>query len=233
MAKNFPYFKFIVTEWMTGDIVFEDFEVQGLFINICALYWQRDGVLSIDEINKRYKKPARLTDLIDHFIIVNDGLISIDFLDEQLKDANHVSKVNSENGSKGGRKKANGKRTVSESKQIIIKEELNNNENKDITVDFFYIGINLFKQPISDYIKCNLGIWLESWVKKNPTIKLKDVFSAMDKEKVGTQYADENHIRNTFAKIAKNLSNPKQPYNGNQPPQPTQGFSLKSNRNNG
>ena len=42
MAKNFPYFKFIASEWMTGDIVFESLSVQGLFINICALYWQRN-----------------------------------------------------------------------------------------------------------------------------------------------------------------------------------------------
>lgn len=105
MAKNFHYFKFIATEWLTGDIVFEDFELQGIFINICALYWHRDGKLTIDEIEKRLKTP-RLTNLTDRFISVKDGLISIKFLDEQLIEAGHTSKINSINGSKGGRPKA-------------------------------------------------------------------------------------------------------------------------------
>lgn len=106
MAKNFPYFKFIASEWMTGDIVFESLSIQGLFINICALYWQRNGVLSIDDINKRFKNPEELEQLTNRFFSVNNGLISVKFLDEQLIEANHISKVNSENGSKGGRPKA-------------------------------------------------------------------------------------------------------------------------------
>lgn len=105
MAKNFPYFKFTVTEWMTGDIVFEDFSTQGLFINVCALYWQRDGVLSVSDVNKRYKEPELLKNLIDRFLVINNDFITIKFLDEQLIEANHISKVNSENGSKGGRPK--------------------------------------------------------------------------------------------------------------------------------
>ena len=55
MAKNFPYFKFTATEWLTGDIVYESLELQGLFINVCAVYWQRDGKLTIEDLIKRYK----------------------------------------------------------------------------------------------------------------------------------------------------------------------------------
>lgn len=137
MAKNFPYFKFIVTEWMTGDIVFESLSVQGLFINICALYWQRDGVLTISDINKRFKNPEELKDLMNVFFQVKDELISIKFLDEQLIEANHISKKNSENGSKGGRPRKSeknpplndGLRPQSEKKQI--KEEVNKIKEKE------------------------------------------------------------------------------------------------------
>lgn len=135
MAKNFPYFKFTASEWLTGDIVFESFSIQGLFINICALYWQRDGKLSIDEINKRYKSPIELKELTDRFISVSDGFISVSFLDEQLIQAEHISKTNSKNGSLGGRPKATAKRPLSEKKQIRIrkegdkKREENNKEN--------------------------------------------------------------------------------------------------------
>jgi hypothetical protein len=128
MAKNFPFFKFIVTEWLTGDIVYESFCVQGLFVNICALYWQRDGKLTIDDINKRYKNPVELAELTDRFFSVNDGYISIQFLDEQLIDANHISKVNSQNGSLGGRPKitdrlATDNRPLSDRKAKKSKEE--------------------------------------------------------------------------------------------------------------
>ena len=109
MAKNFPFFKFVATEWLTGDIVYEDFSTQGLFINICALYWQRDGKLSIENLNKRYKTEI-INNLIDRFLTVKDGFISIKFLDEQLIYAGHISKVNSENGKKGPRHRRQGHR---------------------------------------------------------------------------------------------------------------------------
>ena len=105
MAKGFHYFKFIATEWLTGDIVFEDFELQGIFINICAIYWHRNGVLSLDEIEKRLKS-GRLNSLSGRFFLVSDGFISIKFLDEQLIEAGHISTINSANGKLGGRPKA-------------------------------------------------------------------------------------------------------------------------------
>jgi uncharacterized phage protein (TIGR02220 family) len=91
---------------MTGDIVFECLDTQGLFINICALYWQRNADLSIEDINKRFKNPLQLANLTDRFISVSDNKINIKFLDEQLIEAGHISKTNSINGSKGGRPKA-------------------------------------------------------------------------------------------------------------------------------
>lgn len=138
MAKNFPYFKFIATEWMTGDIVFEDLSVQGLFINICALYWQRNGELSIDDINKRFRNPDELPKLSDRFITVNNGFITIKFLDEQLDAASQISAKNSQNGSKGGRPKAlktleekpTAKRPLSDRKANESKEEEEKNKNK-------------------------------------------------------------------------------------------------------
>lgn len=136
MAKNFPYFKFTVSEWMTGDIVFEDFATQGLFINICALYWQRDGNLTMMDIVKRYKNPKELNALKGKFIIQKGKKISIKFLDEQLIDANHISKINSINGSLGGRpKKSENKPTafdsLNENKPTVNRNKANKNKNKN------------------------------------------------------------------------------------------------------
>jgi hypothetical protein len=131
MAKNFPYFKFTVSEWMTGDIVFESLSTQGLFINICALYWQRDGNLTIEDINKRYKNPNELSDLINRFVEVENDIISIKFLDEQLIDANHVSKVNSENGKKSAESRANAKRLLNDRSTSVQRISTKKNKNKN------------------------------------------------------------------------------------------------------
>lgn len=138
MAKNFPYFKFIATEWLTGNIVYESLSAQGLFINICATYWQRNGKLSLEEVNRRYKNPVELSELTDRFFLVKEGLIIIKFLDEQLIEAGHVSKKNSENGRLGGRpktlktmdKKPTAKPTESQLKAKKSKEEEEEKKNK-------------------------------------------------------------------------------------------------------
>lgn len=134
MAKNFPYFKFTATEWLTGDIVYESFELQGLFINVCALYWQRDGNLTIQDLIKRYKNESLIKELVDRYILIIDENISIKFLDEQLIEANHISKVNSENGKKGAeakRNKANAKRPLNDSIATLSKEEKEEEINKN------------------------------------------------------------------------------------------------------
>lgn len=131
MAKNFPYFKFIVSEWMTGDIVFESLSTQGLFINICALYWQRDGNLSIEDINKRYKNPVELNELIDRFIVINNEFISIKFLDEQLIDAGHISKINSDKGKKSALKRAAVKQQLNYGSTGVQPISTNKNKNKN------------------------------------------------------------------------------------------------------
>jgi len=106
MAKGLPYFKFTPTEWLTGDITFEELNVQGLFINICALYWQRDGVLSLEDIIRRYKREDLIKELSGRFFSVSDGFISVKFLDEQLLERKHLITQNKINGEKGGRPKA-------------------------------------------------------------------------------------------------------------------------------
>jgi hypothetical protein len=168
MAKNFPYFKFIATEWLTGDIVYEDFECQGLFINICALYWQRDGKLSIDDINRRYKNESIIQSLSGRFFSVNNGFISISFLDEQLVDANHISKVNSENGKKGAEKRkmlAVAKQSLSETSANFNKEEEKKNKikvNNNIpSIDeFLAYAISLKPNVNIENVKLKYNSWL-------------------------------------------------------------------------
>jgi hypothetical protein len=180
MAKNFPYFKFTVTEWLTGDIVYEDYDVQGLFINICAIYWQRDGKLTLEDINLRYKNPPQMSKLTDRFISVSDGFISVKFLDEQLIEAGHISKVNSINGKKGGRpkalvaleKKPNANRTLTELKPKKSKEEQEEeqelNKNKNIPSEFEFLNYCKTIERINySSLEFSLKAKFESWVNNN------------------------------------------------------------------
>jgi hypothetical protein len=153
MAENFPYFKFIATEWLTGNIVYEDMKLQGLFINICALYWQRNGTLFLDDLYKRYPKHRKdIDELCQNYLNINDGQISIQFLDEQLLEANHISAIRKQAGAKGGQKSAIAKQVQANAKQNQAKknkrkEEINKSkEEKNIAftaptrqdvIDFF------------------------------------------------------------------------------------------------
>ena len=187
MAKGLPYFKFTPTEWLTGDICCEDFEVQGLFINICALYWQRDGILSVEDINKRYKKPTAFDSLIDRFISVNDGLITIDFLKEQLEERGHKSVVNSTNGKLGGRPKTkatkpNANRTLTETKanESQQEEEEDKEEEKEIilsefekTFEDFRSMRNKIRKPMTPKAEELLLIKLQKMCGGNELLKIK------------------------------------------------------------
>ncbi len=197
MAKNFPYFKFTATEWLTGDIVYESLELQGLFINVCAVYWQRDGKLTIEDLIKRYKNETLINQLIDKYIFNNNGSILIKFLDEQLIEANHISKVNSENGKKGAeakRNKANAKRPLNDSKAILSKEEKelnkNNNKNKNKNKIREYVFIS---QTELDKLNSEFSEHEVNWMLD----KLNDY-----KASKGVQYKSDYHAINMWVKDA-------------------------------
>lgn len=127
MAKELPYFKFITSEWLDGEITLEDLEVQGLFINICALYWSKEGRVYLSKLKKRYRQAEENSFNIlveEGFIQVNEDLVSISFLDEQLEERAAKSLTNSKNGKKGGRpRKPNKNPTESEEKPIALISE--------------------------------------------------------------------------------------------------------------
>lgn len=107
MAKDIPYFKFYINEWINGDITLEEMEIQGVFINVCAYYWSKDCDLSVTNLKKRFRGYENQIDyLINSSIIkVYNENIKIDFLNDQLNSKEIQKIINRENGSKGGRPK--------------------------------------------------------------------------------------------------------------------------------
>jgi hypothetical protein len=100
VAKDLPYFKFSVSEWNDGDVTLCSLEAQGLFINLCSLYWSQEGQLSYTKAKRRYYQCN--TTVWDE--LVNDGIIKlsgdaiiITFLDEQFAEREKLSVQNKKN----------------------------------------------------------------------------------------------------------------------------------------
>ena len=118
MAKELPYFKFEPAEYLTKDISFCSLSAQGLFINICSYYWQRNCKLTKEQLLKRLNHETELNELIQEGVIdLIENNIFIKFLDNQLNEVEIKSKTNSINGGKGGRPKKNPIETETKPKQ--------------------------------------------------------------------------------------------------------------------
>jgi len=98
-----PYFKFMVNDWISGDITLEDLQLQGIFVNICALVWKHDGRYSrIAKLSKRLGLPLAelnraIEALIESDLVYRDeeGCLRVGFIDEQLGEVSqvHANKV--------------------------------------------------------------------------------------------------------------------------------------------
>ena len=107
MAKELPFFRFNVSEWLTGNIAYESYELQGLFIKVCCEYWNRQNCITIEELKKRTKEDKNIDYLIKNkFLIKKRNKISIKFLDEEKSIIEAKSNKRREAGRKGGLSKA-------------------------------------------------------------------------------------------------------------------------------
>lgn len=116
MAKELPYFKFEPSLWDSGKIQMCSLEAQGLFINICSLYWLRLGDLPERLVLRKLcgGDDTLIYELIENEVlsIINDS-INIGFLNNQLKDFQSISKERAKAGQKGG---TNGIRAIDEAR---------------------------------------------------------------------------------------------------------------------
>lgn len=84
------HFKFNPKQWLSGKITLETMEIQGVFINVCCMYWSQQCNIKIEKLRLSYGEG--IDKLIESGIIKdNEGMASIQFLDEQIK----VKKISS------------------------------------------------------------------------------------------------------------------------------------------
>lgn len=136
MAKELPYFKFEPGGWDNGKIQMCSFEAQGVFINVCSMYWQRLGDLPYKLALQRICKgnAVALQSLCDEGILkVIDGMICIDFLNEQLSEFDNQSKTNSHAAHERWRKhRENAAALQSQSERNAIREEESREDNRRV-----------------------------------------------------------------------------------------------------
>ena len=94
MAKELPYFKFEPNQWENGNIQMCSKESKGLFVDLCSSYWSRLGELPYALALQKHCNGSKdaLQELIDcTVLVVNEGQIIIEFLDEQLSEFQNTS----------------------------------------------------------------------------------------------------------------------------------------------
>lgn len=107
MSKELPFFKFNATEWITGNISYESFEIQGAFISVCAEYWNRNNCLTIEEAKLRLRNSEIVDKLIEkNYLKTKKNNLVISFLDLERKEITAKRLKLSESGRKGGLSKA-------------------------------------------------------------------------------------------------------------------------------
>ena len=148
MSKELPFFKFNATEWITGNISYESFELQGAFISVCAEYWNRNNCLTIEEAKLRLRNSEIVEKLIEkNYLKTKKNNLVISFLDLERKEITAKRLKLSESGRKGGLSKAKASlKQGSSIKEIdidemslhsIIESETNWYISKEKFYDFF------------------------------------------------------------------------------------------------
>ena len=153
MAKDLPYFKFFCSEWNDGDITLEDFNIQGLFINICSYYWSKECDVTKKLVLKRFRNNKEDIEYLvkEGFIKFNNEHLSISFLNEQFSEVEAMSKSKSLAGKKSAKLKKLRKQVQELCKEFSLEfnvdlTKLQHEFNTDSTdVDFLLQHISTIK----------------------------------------------------------------------------------------
>lgn len=101
MAKELPYFKFTIAEWLLGRISHETYAVKGMFIDACAHYWHKECQVTEEEMERKVGKKGMQQLLSLKYLERTGAGISIAFLDEEYEELSDLKGKRSQAGKKG------------------------------------------------------------------------------------------------------------------------------------
>ena len=138
MAKHTPFFKFDSSAWLGGAIQFTDLESKGLFIDLCALYWESEEPIKIDtKFKVRTRCPegtlikiiGTLSDL--DIIVQTEHGITIPFLDSLMTDRKKWLDKCSESGKKSATNKGTSSNKKEERRKKSVDSRKKNEDKED------------------------------------------------------------------------------------------------------
>ena len=154
MAKELPYFKFNVSEWLLGRISDENYRVQGLFLSACCHYWHKECLITTAELNKKLGKTNTKLLVNSKFIFESDGDIIIPFLDEQRMELTDLQRKRVEAGRRGG--KAKGKQSLSKTEADPKHLEVDKIKKRKDKIREELFNAQVWKEGLAKLNTCNL-----------------------------------------------------------------------------
>lgn len=138
MAKELPYFKFYVSEWILGRIFDQPDRVQGAFMVAVCHYWHKKCNVSVVDFKKKIGR--KRFDLLhfNKFIDVQNDRVLIPFLDEQFLELSQLQLIRAKTGKAGGKASAQAKGTA-KVKDIEV--------DKEVEVDKDEEGMGEYTKP--------------------------------------------------------------------------------------
>lgn len=183
------WFKFSPTEWLSGRISRLPLSHQGEYIRFCSVYWNEECSMTEKDAKLELSKKA-YDKLVDYGIInVEDGMISISFLDLQYADVLDKSKKASKAGKKSAeirkQRRLNSRSTVvqristdkdidkdKDTYRVIGKLDISNDEVAKLEKDYDRETIDLVLDAIENYRHNqkykSLYLTAKNWLKDKP-----------------------------------------------------------------
>jgi hypothetical protein len=218
MAKELPYYQFEVAEYLAGDIMVCSLEARGLFEVIKCLYWQKECILNVSQVLKRYDKQILIEELEEEkcIKIYGDGAIEISFLKSQYETFKARREKLSAAGKKGGDAKKTGKNKPPLSEVEATPKHIEEKRGEKIILEKNILEENnsLIKKEILD-----CSIWVEIQCKTHLSLELEnfedtfEVFWSQNYEghilhnTPKQQNEIKRHFSNTIKKLNSNPSN--------------------------
>ena len=87
--ESLRWFKFDTKLWTAGRISMEDYDVQGVFLACCILYWDREGEVQMKHLRRKVNADEQI-DLLMSIGLLHDreGMVYIKWIDEEIESAN-------------------------------------------------------------------------------------------------------------------------------------------------
>ena len=173
--KELPYFRFTSQEWQNGNISLENYELKGLFIDICAYYWIKNCSITLAMLEKKFRdaKPL-IQELInlDIILLENDN-IQISFLNEQFDLLSEKRTKRIKAGRLGGQKKSSNAKAMLKQKSSYKDKDKYKDKYKDNIKEREEIFKNTLNSFAKIYSKNMLIDFYNYWSEKNKKDKMR------------------------------------------------------------